>query len=77
MSLLKKLNDAPQHPDITEALEAYVTADKALDKAREAFEKAERLAAQREADLEAVIDREIAVRDDQPPAPRAAGEKES
>lgn len=55
--LLKKLNDAPQHPDITEALDAYVTADKACEKAREAFEKADIRAAQRRADLEAVIDR--------------------
>ena len=57
MSILAKLGTAPQHPDFVDALEVYVGALKARDKALAAFEKADEIAKQREAELEAVIDR--------------------
>jgi hypothetical protein len=44
-------------PDFNDALAAWVEADKAVDKARKAFEKAERVAEQREAELRAVYER--------------------
>jgi predicted NBD/HSP70 family sugar kinase len=57
MSLLSKMNAAPRHPDITDALDVYVTALKARDKAEETFRKADEVAQQRAAELEATIDR--------------------
>lgn len=61
--LSKKLANAPSHPDITEALEAFVAAGKARDKAQAAFERVDQLAEQRQAELEAAIDRVTAAAD--------------
>ena len=56
-SLVKMMGKAPHHPAFVEALEAYVAADKARDKARQAFERTDQAAQQREAELQAVYER--------------------
>jgi len=57
ISLLEMMLDQPRHPDWTEALDAYVTADRACEKACAAFEKAAQVVQQREAELRAVYER--------------------
>ena len=53
-SFLKMINEAGSDPDFNDALTAFIEADKAREKARKAFERADRLADQREADLRAI-----------------------
>lgn len=60
-TVLHMASNAPRHPDFADALEAFVTADKACEKARQAFEKAERVVRDREAGLRAVYERLVGV----------------
>lgn len=53
-SLLTMMANAPRGPEWSGALEAWIAADKARDKARQAFEQAEQAALEREAELRAV-----------------------
>lgn len=71
-TLLKMLSQPPHHPDWTDALEAYVQADKVRERAREAFEKADEVAQQRETELRAIFDRLT----DREAAPTGAGQGE-
>ena len=56
-TVLHMVSNGPRHPDFADALEAYVTADKACEKARQAFEKADQAVQRREAELRAIYER--------------------
>jgi hypothetical protein len=64
---LSNVPGPPYDPDYIDALDAYVAADQAREKAHRAFEKADQLARQREAELRAICERVTAGRKDTTP----------
>jgi hypothetical protein len=56
-TVLQMMASPPRDPDFNDALAAWIEADKAVDKTRQAFERAERVAEQREAELRAIYER--------------------
>ena len=69
-TLLRKLTEAPHTTETVEALDAYVKADQACDKARTAYEVARQRREQRVEALEAALDASLAAK-----AALAAGEE--